>query len=132
MRRGASAPTSFASPPVDRTPSGGRTSPVRLPPFGDKGDACCPGRTARLAAVKKRRKTTANRHPANTKRRWAGEIARKRTTMDFRYFSMGMPPVTSRLERGGREFLQCIAPRKLWGGEIRRRWRSGGRWRGIG
>src|SRR5260370_37432162 len=56
----------------------------------------------------KTRNTPAKRQPANTSRRRARKNSRKRTRVGRRRSSMGMPRDTSRLERGGREFLQRL------------------------
>jgi hypothetical protein len=110
------APTSFPPMTMVRTSSGGRISPVRLPPSGGVETCFVPGGTILLEATKIRKKTPTKRQLAYTRRRQAGESACKRTTRDRSEFSTGMPPDTSRLERGGHDFLQG-SPEKEAGGK---------------
>src|SRR6266576_1984583 len=110
---------SFPSPPRDPGPIGAAGTPFKASRPDTTGTGRWPGRPSRFDVNRKSRNTPAMRQPANKKRRRAGNNSRKRTRMDRRRSSIGMPPGTSHLERGGREFLQCIAPRK------RVRYRSG-------
>jgi len=117
------------SPPVDRTGlSGGRTSPVRLPPVWDQEMHVVQAGRRDWPRRRKRKKTTAIDSPANTQaalRPGKDCAENERRWFQIVFIGNASSYVTVR-NGGGREiFLQRIAPRKrvlcgplgAWGGK---------------